>query len=135
MSRTLSQTGTASWRASRRASEPSCSSHPGFWASALTFANTLFQGSGYAGQRKTIDIWGDGPNTAGTSVVSARDSVLAHGVTINGLPILIKMGWSSGLYSTAGLDLYYEDCVIGGPEPSLLPSGARRCLRKRSGAS
>ena len=84
-------------------------------AGALTFANSLFQDNGFAGQRRTIDVSGDGPNTAGTPVVPARDAVLAHGVTINGLPILIREGWSNGLYSTAGLDFYYEDCVIGGP--------------------
>jgi hypothetical protein len=84
-------------------------------AGALTFANALFQDNGFAGQRRTIDISGDGPNTAGAPVVPARDAVLAHGVTINGLPIMIRLGWSSGLYSTAGLDFFYEDCVIGGP--------------------
>jgi hypothetical protein len=82
---------------------------------ALKFANALFEDNGFAGQRKAIDISGDGPNSAGSSVLSARDAVLAHGVTINGLPILIREGWSSGLYSTDGLEFYYEDCVIGGP--------------------
>jgi hypothetical protein len=28
---------------------------------------------------------------------------------------MIRTGWSNGLYSTAGLDFLYEDCVIGGP--------------------
>ena len=83
-------------------------------AGALTFANELFQNNGFAGQRRTIDISGDGPNTVGTPVAPARDAVLARGVTINGLPIMIRLGWSSGLYSTSGLDFYYEDCVIGG---------------------
>jgi hypothetical protein len=82
---------------------------------ALTFASAMFQDNGFAGQRRTIDISGDGPNTAGPPVVAARDAVLARGVTINGLPIMIRLGWSGGLYSTAGLDLFYEDCVIGGP--------------------
>ena len=72
-------------------------------AGALTFANAMFQNNGFAGQRRTIDISGDGPNTAGTPVVPARDSVLAHGVTINGLPIMIRLGWSSGLYRTCGI--------------------------------
>ena len=74
-------------------------------AGALTFANAMFQNNGFAGQRRTIDISGDGPNTVGTPVTPTRDAVLAHGVTINGLPIMIRLGWSSGLYSTvrAGL--------------------------------
>jgi Protein of unknown function (DUF1194) len=28
---------------------------------------------------------------------------------------MVKISWSGGLYSIAGLDFYFEDCVIGGP--------------------
>ena len=44
----------------------------------------------------------------------ARDDVLAAGMTINGLPIMLK---KPSLYSLdiENLDVYYEDCVIGGP--------------------
>jgi hypothetical protein len=84
-------------------------------AGALSFANALLDDNGFLGIRRAIDISGDGPNTVGSPVIPARDAVLAAGVTINGLPIMIRQGWSTGLYSTAGLDLYYEDCVIGGP--------------------
>jgi hypothetical protein len=51
--------------------------------------------------------------------------VLAHGVTINGLPIMIRLGWSGGLYSTAGLDLFYEDCIIGGPGAFIIVAKSR----------
>jgi hypothetical protein len=40
--------------------------------------------------------------------------VLAAGITINGLPIMLKkpQAWSLDIEN---LDIYYEDCVIGGP--------------------
>ena len=43
-----------------------------------------------------------------------RDEVLAAGITINGLPIMLSRGYATGP-AVPNLDLYYEDCVIGGP--------------------
>ena len=45
--------------------------------------------------------------------------VLARGITINGLPIMIHSDYLGG-YSIPNLDVYYEDCVIGGPGAFLL---------------
>lgn len=64
--------------------------------------------------RRVIDISGDGPNNEGGFVTRARDAAVEAGVTINGLPIIIKRGWSSP-YDVDNLDVYYRDCVIGGP--------------------
>ena len=72
------------------------------------------------GLRRVIDISGDGPNNNGEPVVIARDAALAKGVVINGLPIMVK----EPSYSTMDiddLDLYYEDCVIGGPGSFVVP--------------
>jgi hypothetical protein len=91
----------------RRASRTSISG-------AINFAMPLFNENPYRGIRRVIDISGDGPNNNGTPVTSARDAALAKGITINGLPIMVK----APSYSTMdieNLDLYYEDCVIGGP--------------------
>ena len=41
-------------------------------------------------------------------------SVLERGITINGLPIMLHADYLGG-YSIPNLDVYYEDCVIGGP--------------------
>jgi len=79
---------------------------------ALEFASGLFAESGVEGLRRTIDISGDGPNNAGLPVVAARDQVTAAGITINGLPIMLRPGGAIGIDN---LDVYYEDCVIGGP--------------------
>ncbi len=64
--------------------------------------------------RRVIDISGDGPNNEGGPVTVARDYALRSGVVINGLPILIKRGYSSA-FDIDKLDDYYADCVIGGP--------------------
>lgn len=64
--------------------------------------------------RRVIDISGDGPNNEGGFVTRARDVAVEAGVTINGLPILLKRPFASS-FDMDGLDEYYRDCVIGGP--------------------
>jgi Protein of unknown function (DUF1194) len=91
----------------RRASRTSISG-------ALAFAMPLFEGSGYRGLRRVIDVSGDGVNNNGMPVTLVRDEVLAKGVTINGLPIMLKRPNLGGM-DIEELDIYYEDCVIGGP--------------------
>jgi hypothetical protein len=91
----------------RRASRTSISG-------AIYFATPLFDDDPYRGLRRVIDISGDGPNNNGSPVTIARESALAKGITINGLPIMVK----EPSYSTMdieNLDWYYEDCVTGGP--------------------
>src|SRR5947199_2919209 len=90
----------------RRASRTSISG-------AINFAMPLFEENPYRGLRRVIDISGDGPNNNGTHVTGARDAAIGKGITINGLPIMVK----EPSYSTMdidNLDFYYEDCVIGG---------------------
>jgi hypothetical protein len=83
-------------------------------SAALAFSSVLFGGNGFSGARQVIDISGDGPNNMGPPVVPMREAVLARGITINGLPVTLHPGTMFGL--PAGLlDIYYEDCVIGGP--------------------
>jgi len=97
----------------RRASRTSISG-------AMEFAQPLFDNSGYRGVRRVIDISGDGANNQGTLVVPARDKVLAAGITINGLPIMLKRPrWST--MDLDDLDVYFEDCVIGGPGAFVVP--------------
>jgi len=81
---------------------------------ALLFGMTLFDSSGQRGIRRVIDVSGDGANNSGQLVVVARDEVVSKGITINGLPVMLKRP----SYSTMDIELldeYYEDCVIGGP--------------------
>ena len=97
----------------RRASRTSISG-------ALRFAKPLFDDSGYKGLRRVIDLSGDGANNAGPLVEITRDDVLAAGITINGLPIMLKRPYT-GTMDIENLDVYYEDCVIGGPGAFVIP--------------
>jgi uncharacterized protein DUF1194 len=76
---------------------------------ALDFAIGLIEGSGFDASKRVIDISGDGPNNTGPPVVPQRDRAVAAGITVNGLPVLVRpsRGFSQ-------LDRYFEDCVIGG---------------------
>ncbi len=82
---------------------------------AIDFALPLFEGNGFEGTRQVIDVSGDGPNNWGNLVTTARDRAIAAGVTINGLPILDHGGGMFSSFNIPDLDLYYQDCVIGGP--------------------
>ena len=80
---------------------------------AIKFALPLLDANPYCGLRRVIDISGDGANNEGGPVTEARDAALAKGITINGLPIMVKE--HSSIMDIDDLDLYYENCVIGGP--------------------
>jgi hypothetical protein len=89
-------------------------------ASALEFAKPLFDASGFRGIRRVIDVSGDGANNSGPIVTVVRDDVVAAGITINGLPIMLKRP-NSFTMDIEDLDIYYEDCVIGGPGAFVIP--------------
>jgi len=82
---------------------------------AIDFGATLFKDNGFEGTRQVIDVSGDGPNNWGDLVIHARDRALEKGITINGLPILDQSTGPFSRYNIPNLDLYYRDCVIGGP--------------------
>lgn len=81
----------------------------------LLYATATFENNGFDGLRQVIDVSGDGPNNRGVHVLAARERALAAGVVINGLPIVNDRLGPYGLPPLKNLDLYYEDCVIGGP--------------------
>jgi hypothetical protein len=87
---------------------------------ALLFAAPLFESSGFRGVRRVIDVSGDGVNNNGPLIVPTRDDVVAKGITINGLPILLKRP-SMSMIDIENLDVYYEDCVIGGAGAFVIP--------------
>ena len=80
----------------------------------VRFAKSLFDNSGYRGLRRVIDVSGDGANNSGPPVTVLRDEVVASGITINGLPIMLKRA-NPGTMDIKDLNIYYEDCVVGGP--------------------
>jgi hypothetical protein len=91
---------------------------------AIEFGTQLFEDSGYSGLRRVIDISGDGANNHGQLVTVARDATVAKGITINGLPIVAKR-LNYATMDIEKLDIYYEDCVIGGPGAFVIPIESR----------
>ena len=73
---------------------------------AIDTAMRRFPHSPFRGERRVIDVSGDGSNNRGRSVTNARDEAVAADIVINGLPIL---AWEPDL------DYYYKQNVIGGP--------------------
>jgi len=91
---------------------------------AIDFGVGLLDESGVEPLRRAIDISGDGANNQGRLVTDARDAALARGITINGLPIMLKR--SGSYWDVAELDRYYRECVIGGPGAFMEPVRERQ---------
>jgi hypothetical protein len=89
----------------------------GPWTSisgAIDFAVPLFAGNDFDGTRRVLDISGDGANNVGRMAPDARDDAVRRGIIINGLPIMNER-MNISRRPIANLDLYYKNCVIGGP--------------------
>jgi hypothetical protein len=76
-------------------------------SSAIEDGIGLLEVNGFAGQRRTIDISGDGEDNGGGNLEQARELAFASGVTINGLAIESE---------SKGLTQYYEKNVITGAD-------------------
>jgi hypothetical protein len=87
-------------------------------SAGLLYAAAAFNNNEFTGARQIIDISGDGPNNRGLPIEPVRSGVAASGITINGLPLVVKR---FGRGYIPNLDVYYEDCVIGGPGAFLIP--------------
>lgn len=87
---------------------------------AIDFSAALFDGNNYAGMRRVIDVSGDGSNNQGRPVSMARDEAAARGITINGLPLMTR-GTRLVEWNADKLDVYYSNCVIGGPGAFMIP--------------
>ena len=87
---------------------------------AMEYGAELIEHNTIKGLRRVIDISGDGTNNQGPMVEPTRDSLVNRGITINGLPLMLKEQASSML-DIGQLDIYYEDCVIGGPGAFVIP--------------
>jgi hypothetical protein len=86
---------------------------------AIDYGVKLLGESGVYPIRRVIDVSGDGPNNSGRMVTLARDDAVAQGVTINGLPFMLKR--PTGFGDIENLDWYFQDCVIGGPGAFIVP--------------
>ncbi len=78
---------------------------------ALQVSLQVLEISPFVSFRRVVDISSDGLNNSGRRVDRVRDLLLYHGVVINGLPLLT--GSETG--PAENLDVYFADCVTGGP--------------------
>lgn len=88
----------------------------------IDFALPLF-GRTYQGDRRVIDISGDGINNSGRPAIEARDAAVAIDIVINGLAIINDRPnpipyWRGE--PEPPLDQFYIDNVIGGPGAFLM---------------
>jgi len=92
-------------------------------SSGIDFAVAQFAKSKWQVERRIIDISGDGTNNSGRSVTEARDQAVSSGLTINGLAIINdspNLGYSDHSHPPGGLQNYYRQNVIGGPNAFVL---------------
>ena len=89
---------------------------------AIDFGVKLLEESGFEATRRVIDVSGDGPNNQGRFVIPSRDDAVAKGITINGLPIMLR---KPGYLDIGELDTYFRDCVIGGQGAFMVPARDR----------
>ena len=86
-------------------------------AQALLYTHALFD-TAFQGGRKIIDVSGDGEDSSKQVQVlrDTRDLVVARGITINGLPIIVKPPeFIRPPQPPEGLEVYYRNHVVGGP--------------------
>ena len=87
-------------------------------SSGIDFAVVQFARSKWQVERRIIDIFGDDTDNSGRSVTQARDQAVSTGLTINGLAIINdspNLGYSGHSHPPGGLENYYRQNVIGGP--------------------
>jgi hypothetical protein len=93
--------------------------HRFMWASATSIATgisdsaALIEGNEFDGQRKVIDVAGDGEDNGAADLDAARRAARAQGIIINGLPIMAD---------SPDLADYYKKRVIIGPDSFVQPA-------------
>ena len=80
---------------------------------AIDDSRALIETNEFDGARLVIDVSGDGPDNSGVDIEAARQRAHAAHIIVNGLPIMADQ---------EGLDLYYRDHVIIGPDAFIEPA-------------
>jgi hypothetical protein len=83
-------------------------------SAAIVKATREIAANAYDGDRKIIDVSGDGPQINGPPLAAVRARALAAGITINGLVIKTR-GGTVRRFGGEPLEVHYRRDVIGGP--------------------
>ncbi len=116
----IEATGDAQAIAARLLEEQSRAERRTSISGAIAQGVKLLEVVPFAAERHVIDVSGDGPNNQGLPVTLARDRAVERGITINGLPMMTRDG-AGMLFGIDDLDVYYRNCVIGGPASFVVP--------------
>ncbi len=127
--RIIDGAGTAKAVADEIASAPYRRAYRTSISGALQYATKVLDTSRHRGIRRVVDVSGDGANNQGPPVAITRDQLIEQGITINGLPIMLKRPIMSSM-DLENLDVYYEDCVIGGPGSFVVPIREREKFKE-----
>ena len=111
----IGDAGDARRFASRIMQAPRSSAENTSISTAILFSTAQINRAPFRSERQVIDLSGDGDNNSGRGVTSARDEVIAKGITINGLAIL-NDDMKEHTHPPGGLESYYRRNVIGGPD-------------------
>ncbi len=102
-------------------------------AGALGFSLRALQNSGFSGQRKVIDVSGDGVSN-GPAAAAARDAAISGGITVNGL-VIHNEEYDLGELAKLNLFAHYKAHVVGGPGAFLMAAEGfedfRLAIRKK----
>lgn len=85
---------------------------------AIRFSTASLEENAYLGERRVIDVSGDG-TASSTSPVAARNAAVAKGIVVNGLVILVG-DMDLGILADNDTYGHYRDQVIGGPGAFLI---------------
>ena len=104
-------------------SQPRMASGSNAIGGALLRGKELIQTNDIIAPRAVIDFSGDSiGNSSGPAIETARDEVLAAGITINALPILRP---EDGRRAGANLEDEYANRIIGGPGSFMVTAESR----------
>lgn len=94
---------------------------------ALIAGKRLIEENDFEAWQRVIDFSGDSPrNFSGRSIQSARDEIIAAGITINALPILCRFCDTAARFPN--LDEIYEKTIIGGPGAFVVTAASEKDL-------
>ncbi len=82
-------------------------------ATAIAHGTRLLEENSYVGDRRVIDVSGDGVDNGGLNLAAARETAVNSGIVVNGLPIDAD---------GAGLTDYFRDKVIIGVDSFVEPA-------------
>jgi hypothetical protein len=101
---------------------------------AIDGARAMLAANGFAGDRRIIDVSGEGRNNSGRPLALARAEAVADGIVINGLAIMLRAR-PRGTAEADTIDRYYEREVLGGPGAFLVtvhhPDHVAEAIRRK----